>query len=58
MSRFTEKQGQYLAFICMYTYMYALVNERPPEEADMQRVLRGDCSERPPKWWSSWNAAL
>jgi DNA-binding MarR family transcriptional regulator len=29
---FTEKQGQYLAFI----YTYALVNRRPPAEADMQ----------------------
>ena len=34
-SRFTEKQGQYLAFI----YMYALVNGRPPAEADMQRFF-------------------
>jgi Mn-dependent DtxR family transcriptional regulator len=33
--RFTEKQGQYLAFI----YMYALVNGRPPAEADMQRFF-------------------
>lgn len=32
---FTEKQGQYLAFI----YMYALVNGRPPAEADMQRFF-------------------
>lgn len=30
--RFTEKQGQYLAFI----YTYALVNGRPPAEADIQ----------------------
>lgn len=30
--RFTEKQGQYLAFI----YTYALLNRRPPAEADMQ----------------------
>jgi DNA-binding MarR family transcriptional regulator len=30
--RFTEKQGQYLAFI----YTYALVNRRPPAETDMQ----------------------
>lgn len=29
---FTEKQGQYLAFI----YTYALINRRPPAEADMQ----------------------
>ena len=34
-TRFTEKQGQYLAFI----YMYALVNGRPPAEADMQRFF-------------------
>jgi len=33
--RFTEKQGQYLAFI----YMYSLVNGRPPAEADMQRFF-------------------
>ena len=30
--RFTEKQGQYLAFI----YTYVLLNRRPPAEADMQ----------------------
>ncbi len=35
-TRFTQKQGQYLAFI----YMYALVNGRPPAEADMQRFFR------------------
>jgi DNA-binding MarR family transcriptional regulator len=34
--RFTEKQGQYLAFI----YTYALVNLRPPAEADMQAFFR------------------
>jgi DNA-binding MarR family transcriptional regulator len=33
--RFTEKQGQYLAFI----YMYALVNGRAPAEVDMQRFF-------------------
>jgi len=33
--RFTEKQGQYLAFI----YMYSLVNGRPPAEADLQRFF-------------------
>jgi repressor LexA len=32
LSKFTEKQGQYLAFIHAYT----LVNRRPPAEADMQ----------------------
>ena len=35
-TRFTEKQGQYLAFI----YYYAKVNGRPPAEADMQRYFR------------------
>jgi DNA-binding MarR family transcriptional regulator len=30
---FTEKQGQYLAFI----YAYTAINRRPPAEADMQR---------------------
>jgi DNA-binding MarR family transcriptional regulator len=30
--RFTEKQGQYLAFI----YTYALVNRQPPAQADIQ----------------------
>lgn len=33
--RFTEKQGQYLAFI----YMYTLVNGQPPAEVDMQRFF-------------------
>jgi Mn-dependent DtxR family transcriptional regulator len=32
---FTEKQGQYLAFIHTYT----LLNGRPPAEADMQRFF-------------------
>lgn len=31
--RFTEKQGQYLAFI----YAYTCINRRPPAEADLQR---------------------
>ena len=30
---FTEKQGQYLAFI----YAYSCINRRPPAEADLQR---------------------
>ena len=34
--RFTDKQGQYLAFI----YTYTLVNGQPPAEADMQRFFR------------------
>ena len=34
-TRFTEKQGQYLAFI----YYYTKVNGRPPAEADMQRYF-------------------
>lgn len=33
--RFTEKQGQYLAFIHMYT----LLNRRAPAEADFQRFF-------------------
>ena len=32
---YTEKQGQYLAFI----YNYTLINGRPPAEADMQRYF-------------------
>ena len=35
-TRFTERQGQYLAFI----YYYTKVNGRPPAEADMQRYFR------------------
>ena len=34
--RFTERQGQYLAFIHYYTK----VNRKPPAEADMQRYFR------------------
>ncbi len=34
--RFTEKQGQYLAFIWAYTRVIG----RPPAEADMQRHFR------------------
>lgn len=33
--RFTEKQGQYLAFI----HAYSLVNGRAPAETDMQRFF-------------------
>ena len=33
--RFTEKQGQYLAFI----YTYTLLNRHPPAEADFQRFF-------------------
>ncbi|HEY4243156.1 MAG TPA: hypothetical protein VGM88_25265 [Kofleriaceae bacterium] len=33
---FTEKQGQYLAFI----YTYVLLNRQPPAEADFQRFFR------------------
>jgi DNA-binding MarR family transcriptional regulator len=32
---FTEKQGQYLAFI----YTYVLLNRQPPAEADFQRFF-------------------
>ena len=35
-ARFTEKQGQYLAFIHAYTR----INEKPPAEADMQRHFK------------------
>lgn len=42
---FTEKQGQYFAFI----YMYTLVNGQPPAEADMletaRELLRVCCAE-------------
>jgi Mn-dependent DtxR family transcriptional regulator len=34
--RFTEKQGQYLAFI----HTYVLLNRRPPAEADMEAYFR------------------
>jgi len=34
--RFTDKQGQYLAFIHAYT----LVNRRPPGRADIQNFFR------------------
>lgn len=34
-NKFTEKQGQYLAFIHTYT----LLNKRPPAEADFQRFF-------------------
>ena len=33
---FTEKQGQYLAFIYTYSHMF----RRPPAEADLQRYFR------------------
>jgi Mn-dependent DtxR family transcriptional regulator len=36
MKAFTEKQGQYLAFI----YYYGKVNGRPPAESDMERYFR------------------
>jgi DNA-binding MarR family transcriptional regulator len=35
-SRYTEKQGQYLAFIHYYTK----INRYPPAEADMQRFFK------------------
>jgi Mn-dependent DtxR family transcriptional regulator len=35
-TRFTEKQGQYLAFI----YTYVLLNRQPPAEADFQKFFR------------------
>ncbi len=33
---FTEKQGQYLAFI----YHYSKLNRRPPAEADIEKYFR------------------
>ena len=36
MSPYTEKQGQYLAFI----YYYTKLHRQPPAEADMQRYFR------------------
>lgn len=35
MGTYTEKQGQYLAFI----YYYSKINHRPPAEADIQRYF-------------------
>lgn len=35
MGVYTEKQGQYLAFI----YSYTKINRRPPAEADIQRYF-------------------
>jgi Mn-dependent DtxR family transcriptional regulator len=35
-AKFTEKQGQYLAFI----YAYTRLNGRPPAETDMRRFFR------------------
>ena len=50
--QFTERQGQYLAFIHAYTK----VNGRPPAQLDMQRFLQ---SPRQPstRWCSAWNVA-
>jgi DNA-binding MarR family transcriptional regulator len=36
LASFTDKQGQYLAFIRAYT----LIHRQPPAEADMQRFFR------------------
>jgi Mn-dependent DtxR family transcriptional regulator len=36
MPEYTEKQGQYLAFI----YSYTKINRQPPAERDMQRFFR------------------
>jgi Mn-dependent DtxR family transcriptional regulator len=36
MPEYTEKQGQYLAFI----YYYTKLNRQPPSEVDMQRFFR------------------
>jgi hypothetical protein len=42
-SRFTETQVQYLAFI----QAYALINGRPPAEADLQRFFGVTPAQRP-----------
>ena len=42
--RFTETQGQYLAFI----YHYGKVNRRPPAEADIQAFFGVTPEEIPP----------
>lgn len=34
--KFTDKQGQYLAFI----YLYTKINRQPPAEADIQKYFR------------------
>ena len=36
MQKFTDLQGQYLAFI----HTYSLLHDRPPAEADMQHYFR------------------
>ena len=50
---FTDRQGQYLAFI----YAYTRVNRRPPAEADMQRYFQ---VSPPPciRWCLPWNAPV
>jgi Mn-dependent DtxR family transcriptional regulator len=35
-TEYTEKQGQYLAFV----YNYTVIHGQPPAEADMQRFFR------------------
>jgi len=47
---FTDKQGQYLAFIHAYT----LVMDRPPAEADLQRHF-GVTPHRSTAWCFHWN---
>jgi hypothetical protein len=42
--RFTDKQGQYLAFIHNYTVMFG----RPPAEADLQRLFPDSTTHNPP----------
>jgi Mn-dependent DtxR family transcriptional regulator len=36
LAEFTDKQGQYLAFI----YAYTKINRQPPSEAEMQRYFK------------------
>jgi hypothetical protein len=46
---FTERQGQYLAFIDAYTRVHG----RPPAETDMQRSARLPRT----RWSSRWSAS-
>jgi len=43
---FTEKQGQYLAFIYTYSHMF----RRPPAETDMQRHSSPETSREAVAW--------
>ncbi len=53
-SSFTDRQGQYLAFI----YAYTRVNGRPPAEADLQRYFHVSPPTVHQIWCSPWNALV